>query len=92
MGVWGKGEMLVYMHSSNISAAIIAKVWGVNKGTIVKELAEIPIDEGDIADGFQVMSRASPCPPVIWAWDVLSDVFLKCAIHLVFRGVVAIIV
>jgi hypothetical protein len=52
------------MHSSNISASVIAKVWGVNKGTIVKELAEIPIDEEEIADGFQVMSRASSSLPV----------------------------
>ena len=84
--------MIAYMRLCAISASVIDRMWSANKGTTVKESEEIPIDEGDIADGFQVMSRASPCPPVIWAWDVLSDVFLKCAIHLVFRGVVAIIV
>ena len=92
MGTWGKGKLLAYMRSCAISASVIDKVWSVNKSTTVEESEQIPIDEGEIADGFQVMSKSSSGLPVIWTWDVLSDVFLDCGMHLVFHGVVANIV
>ena len=80
------------MRPCTISAFFIDKVGSVNKSTTVKESEQIPIDEGETADGFQVMSKSSSSLPVIWTWDVLSDVFLDCEMHLVFHGVVANIV
>ena len=49
----------------------------------------IPIANGEIKDGFQVMSRTNSGLPVIWTWDVMSEVFLDCGIHLVFNSVMA---
>jgi hypothetical protein len=35
------------------------------------------------------MSRASLGLPVIWTWDVLSEVLLGCQMHLMFHGIEA---
>ena len=52
-------------------------------------LETIPIADKQIEDGYHVMFRATSGLPVIWIWDVLSEVFLDCGMHLVFHGAVA---
>ena len=92
MGVWKKGTMKAYMRSCSVSSSVIEKLWNENKATTSDESKEIQINDGEVEDGFQVVSRGGSGLPVIWTWDVLADVFLDCGMHLVFHGVVANIV
>ena len=57
-----------------ISASVIEKMWSVNNSTTVEESEQIPTDEEEIADGFQVISKSSSGLPVTWTWDVLLKV------------------
>ena len=80
------------MRSCSVSSYVIEKLWSENKVTTSDETEEIQINDGEVEDGFQVVSRGGSGLPVIWTWDVLADVFLDCGMHLVFHGVVANIV
>lgn len=88
--LWNKGMMDAYLRTCAISKRVRDNLWSVIKNRPAEDAIA---EDGEIDDGYTPLTNSSDdIMPKLWHSRMTINSFIDCGMHLIFHGILALVV